>query len=209
MNQADAQTIKTVVLATRNNGKIREFSALLADFGLEVKGLGDFPEIGDIPETGETFLENARIKAHTVAKLTGLIAVADDSGLEVDALDGAPGVYSARYAGEDGNDEANNDKLLAALDGVPEERRTARFTCCMVAAAPGGEEVYAQRSWEGRIGFERAGDNGFGYDPLFQVPDKGCSSAQLSPEDKNARSHRGQAVKALLELWPGFLKKLG
>lgn len=200
--------IKTVVLATRNPGKIREFSDLLSGFGLQVKGLGDYPEIGEIPETGETFLDNARIKAHTVAEATGLIAVADDSGLEVDALGGAPGVYSARYAGEDGDDEANNDKLLAELQGVPEEKRTARFTCCMVAAAPGGKEISAQRSWEGRIGFERAGDNGFGYDPLFQVPDKGCSSAQLAPEDKNARSHRGHAVKALLELWPGFMKEL-
>lgn len=207
----------TLVLATRNAGKIAELTRLLAPHGVEVLGLDRFPEIGEIPEDGETFAENALFKALTVARATGHIAVADDSGLAVDALGGAPGVYSARYAqpgdvpgGESMTQDArNNAKLLAALQGVPMDKRTARFVCCMAAAAPNEETLVAERAWEGRIALEPGGDNGFGYDPLFLVPDAGCTSAQLAPEEKNRRSHRGQALKALLQGWPEFLARAG
>lgn len=198
-----------MVLATRNKGKIAELSALLEDFGMEVKGLDDFPEIGEIEETGTTFEANALIKAGTVAKLTGLLAVADDSGLEVDALDGAPGVYSARYSGEDATDASNNAKLLDVLDGVPDEKRTARFRCVMLACAPNGETFSASGVWEGRIATALKGDNGFGYDPLFIDSESGRRSAELTREEKNARSHRGKALRALLDGMRGFLVRAG
>jgi XTP/dITP diphosphohydrolase len=209
--------VTTLVLATRNAGKIAELTRLLEPHGAEVLGLDSFPEIGEIPEEGETFAENALTKALTVARATGRIAVADDSGLVVDALAGAPGVYSARFASPEdvpggdamGQDERNNAKLLAALQGVPAEKRTARFVCCMAAAAPNGETLVAERDWEGRIAEEPAGDKGFGYDPLFYVPETDCTSAQLDPEEKNRRSHRGQALHALLEAWPAFLDRAG
>ncbi|MDD4732888.1 MAG: XTP/dITP diphosphatase [Desulfovibrio sp.] len=200
--------MRAVVLATRNQGKIREFSALLQDLGVEVKGLDQFPEIGDIPETGNTFLENARIKAEAVARATGLTAVADDSGLAVDALDGAPGVHSARYAGEHGDADANNAKLLDALGQVPDEKRTARFVCCMYACAPDGQAIHAQAHWEGRIAREYHGKSGFGYDPIFFDPKQGCTAAEMKPEVKNSRSHRGKALALLLEQWPAFLKRV-
>jgi len=197
----------TVVLATRNEGKIAELRALLKDYGLNVLGLGDFPGLGEIEETGTTFLENARLKAVAVAEATGLPALADDSGLEVDALDGAPGVYSARYSPE-GTDEANWKKLLRELDGVPEEKRTARFRCVMVAHAPSGAEITAEGAWEGRISAAPEGDGGFGYDPVFFDPELGRTAATLSREDKNARSHRGKALTALLARWPEFWDKV-
>jgi len=197
----------TIVLATRNKGKIAELSAMLQGFGLTVRGLSDFPEIGEIEETGTSFSENSRIKARAVAEQTGLVAVADDSGLEVDFLDGAPGVYSARYAGEDGNDEANNEKLLAALSGVPEDKRGARFMCVMTAYAPNGQTLVARGAWEGRVAFAPAGQNGFGYDPLFLDPEKGVTAAELPAEVKNARSHRGKALRNLLAEWPEFWRR--
>lgn len=200
--------MRTVVLATRNHGKIREFSALLQDLGVEVKGLDQFPEIEDIPETGATFLENARIKAVAVAVATGLVAVADDSGLAVDALDGAPGVFSARYAGEHGDADANNAKLLAALADVPDEKRTARFICCMYAAAPTGEAIHAQDCWEGVIARSYSGKSGFGYDPIFFDPELGRTAAEMDPATKNARSHRGKALAKLRKAWPAFLAQL-
>ena len=166
--------MQTVVLATRNQGKIKEFAALLAGFDLIVKGLDQYPEIGDIPETGDTFLDNARIKARTVAEATGLVAVADDSGIVVDALDGAPGVYSARYSGEDATPARNNEKLLRELRGVPTEKRSARFACVMVAAAPDGREISAEGFWEGRIAEAPEGDGGFGYDPKLRLRLRQC-----------------------------------
>ena len=159
--------LQTVVLASHNKGKIAEFNELFKDFGLDVKGLDQFPEIGDIPEPGETFLENAIIKAQTVANITGLVAVADDSGLVVDALDGAPGVFSARYSGEGATPEKNNIKLLKELEGIEEEKRTARFVCVMVAATPDNIRIQSRGEWEGQITFELSGEQGFGYDPLF------------------------------------------
>lgn len=196
-----------IVLATRNAGKIRELHDLLRDTGVTVVGLDAYPELGEIEETGATFAENALLKARTVAGLTGRIAVADDSGLEVDALGGAPGVHSARYSAEDGapaTDARNNAKLLAALADVPEPRRTARFCSVMVACAPDGRHITAAGTWEGRVADAPRGDNGFGYDPLFFDPQLGRTAATLTRAEKNARSHRGKALRRLLALWPAF-----
>jgi len=201
--------VGAIVLATRNKGKIAELSAMLQGFGLTVRGLDDFPEIGEIEETGTTFEANALLKAQAVAEATGLVAVADDSGLEVDALDGAPGVYSARYAGEHANDAKNNQKLLAALAEVPDEARTARFRCVMLAYAPNGEQLVRSGAWEGAIARAPKGENGFGYDPLFVDSISGRHSAELSREEKNARSHRGKALRALLDDWAGFWARAG
>ncbi|MGD9609644.1 MAG: XTP/dITP diphosphatase [Desulfovibrionaceae bacterium] len=194
----------TVVLATRNKGKIAELRALLAGLGPQVVGLAEFPDIGEIPETGTTFLENARSKARAVCQATGLVSLADDSGLCVDALDGAPGVYSARYSGENATDAANNAKLLAALADVPEARRTCRFVSVVVAVAPDGRELAAEGLWEGRVTTSPAGQGGFGYDPLFFDPTAGLTAAELSPEAKNARSHRGKALANMVKGWAEF-----
>lgn len=198
-----------VVLATRNKGKIAELSAMLEGFHLEVRGLDDFPEIGEIEETGTTFEANALIKAQAVAEATGLVAVADDSGLEVDALDGAPGVYSARYSGENATDATNNAKLLDALADVDDEARSARFRCVMLACAPNGEQLVASGAWEGSIARAPKGDQGFGYDPLFVDSESGRHSAELSREEKNARSHRGRALRELLSHWTEFWARAG
>ncbi len=197
----------TIVLATNNKGKIREFAELLKPLGVEVKPLSDYPEIGEIVEDGETFRDNALIKARTVCKATGLVAVADDSGLEVDYLNGAPGVYSARFAGDGHDDHANNEKLLRELRNVPDEKRTARYRCVMAAVAPNGVEITTDGSYEGRIGYEYRGDGGFGYDVIFVDPELDKHVAEIPPEVKHARSHRGKAIRKMLELWPDFWKK--
>jgi non-canonical purine NTP pyrophosphatase, rdgB/HAM1 family len=196
--------LKHVVLATRNAGKIAELKALLSGFGLDVLGLDSFPDIGEIPETGTTFSENAGIKARTVAQATGLVALADDSGLEVDALNGAPGVYSARYSGENATDATNNAKLLNALATVPEKQRGCRFVSVVLAAAPNGETAEARGEWNGRVLTEARGTGGFGYDPLFFDAEAQSSAAELTAAEKNARSHRGKALRALLTVWPDF-----
>jgi XTP/dITP diphosphohydrolase len=183
-------------MATGNPGKIRELARLLEGLGIEIVAQAEFG-VDDADETGTTFEENSLIKAQHAAAATGLPAIADDSGLSVDALDGAPGVYSARYAGGAG-DEANNDKLLAALEGS--EDRGAAFHCVATFLAPGEEPLVAHGEWRGTILREPRGDGGFGYDPLFFVPECDCSSAELAPEEKNARSHRGQALRKLVEL---------
>ena len=198
---------QTVVLASRNKGKVRELAVLLRPFGIAVQSLENFPEVGEIEENGRTFAENALLKARIVSAITGRIAIADDSGLEVDALNGAPGVYSARYSEEPGKpatDEKNNRKLLRAMRDVPDKERAARFCCAMAACAPDGRHIIAQAAWEGFLARAPAGTNGFGYDPLFLVPELGVMSAELSPEEKNARSHRSQAVEKLLAMWPAF-----
>ena len=195
---------KRIVLATRNQGKIKELEALLSGDGLTVLGLADFPDIGEIEETGVTFAENAALKARTVALASGLVALADDSGLEVDALHGAPGVYSARYSGEGATDEKNNLKLLDALKDVPDSARGCRFVSVVAAVAPNGAELLAEGRWEGRVLHAPRGSGGFGYDPLFLDLDLGKSAAELAPADKNARSHRGRALRALLTNWPDF-----
>lgn len=199
--------VSRVVLATHNPGKIAELRALLAGLGPEVLGLAEFPAIGPIPETGATFLENARQKALAVCRATGLTSLADDSGLCVDALDGAPGVHSARYAGEEASDAANNAKLLAAMADVPEAARTCRFVSVVVAVTPDGRELTATGAWEGRLALAPDGTGGFGYDPLFIDPDLGTTAARLRPEAKNARSHRGRALAELRAKWPEFWRR--
>lgn len=190
-----------IVLATGNAGKVREMSSLLSDFGFEVLAQSDFNLI-DAEETGSTFVENAIIKARHAAKETGLAAIADDSGLEVDALAGAPGVYSARYAGENASDEDNINKLLAQMQGIPSEQRTARFHCVLVLMRHENDPtpIICHGTWQGQILLERQGENGFGYDPVFWLPDLECTSAQLPAEEKKRLSHRGQALKQLFDI---------
>jgi XTP/dITP diphosphohydrolase len=191
--------VKRVVLASSNPGKVREIHQLLAGLELDVEPQSAYG-VADAAETGLTFVENAILKARNAALHTGLPAIADDSGIEVDYLNGAPGIYSARYAGAGASDRANLEKLLADLAGVAEERRTARFQCLMVCLrhAHDPTPLICQGTWEGRILFAPRGDNGFGYDPVFHVPTHDCSSAELPPEVKNALSHRGQALRKLL-----------
>jgi XTP/dITP diphosphohydrolase len=189
-----------VVLATANPGKLRELQALLADSGIEVLPQSQFG-ITPVAETGHTFTENALLKARHAAAVARLPAVADDSGLEVDELGGRPGVLSARYAGTDANDAANNARLLAELRGVPAERRTARYRCILswVRDAHDPQPLICEGVWEGRIAEAPAGEHGFGYDPLFLVGELAVTAAQLSPELKNSLSHRGQALRQLLD----------
>ncbi|MFZ5899633.1 MAG: XTP/dITP diphosphatase [Bacillota bacterium] len=192
--------MRRLVLATRNAGKVRELAALLGPLGVEVVSLADYPEIGEIPEEGDTFQENAIFKAREVARLTGETALADDSGLEVDALNGAPGVYSARFAGEPKSDTANNAKLLRLLTGLPPEKRTARFRCVMALAVPDGRVYTAEGTSEGIILDAPRGDNGFGYDPLFYVEEFGKTFAELDLATKNTISHRGRALQKVKDL---------
>jgi XTP/dITP diphosphohydrolase len=189
---------RKVVLASNNAGKIRELQVLLAPLGFEIVAQGDLG-IPDAEETGSSFVENALIKARHAAGLSGLPAIADDSGLEVDALDGAPGVYSARYAGAAASDRDNINKLLAALNGVETKRRGARFRCVMVFVRDpeDTDPVIAEGRWEGRIGEIPRGQGGFGYDPVFIVPDLNLAAAELPPEEKNRLSHRGRAASIL------------
>lgn len=188
-----------IVLASGNQGKIKEIQAILQDHPIVAQSQFGVPEA---EETGSTFIENAIIKARNAALYTKAPAIADDSGLVVDALNGAPGVISARYAGVGASDEDNLQKLLIDLRGIPEKQRSARFVCVIVFMehADDPTPVVAQGFWEGRILETPSGKNGFGYDPIFWVPDHGCSSAQLIPEVKNAISHRGLALKRLTEL---------
>ncbi len=190
--------MKRLVLASGNPGKLRELSALLEDLGYELLAQSGFG-VSAVAETGTTFVENAIIKARHAASVTGLPALADDSGIEVDALDGAPGVYSARFAGEDADDAANNTLLVEKLRQVPPEARIARYRAVIVlmrhAADP--SPIICEGSWEGLIQLEPAGDGGFGYDPHFFLPEQGCTSAQLSAEEKNRLSHRGKALAEL------------
>lgn len=187
-----------IVLATGNQGKVREMSDLLADFGFEVLAQSEF-NVVDADETGTTFIENAIIKARHAAKETGLAAIADDSGLEVDYLKGAPGIYSARFAGQGASDEENLNKLLKAMEGVPEEQRSARFHCVLVLMRHTDDPtpIVCHGKWEGRILTKAQGENGFGYDPIFYVAEDDCSSAQLEPARKKQLSHRGKALKTL------------
>lgn len=186
-----------VVLASGNKGKLREIERILGELGIEVVPQSEFG-VTDADETGTTFIENALIKARHAAEGTGLAAIADDSGIVVDALGGRPGVYSARYAGPGASDEDNNKRLLEELSGVPDEQRGAAFRCVACLVFPDdADPVIAEGEWRGRILLEPRGGGGFGYDPLFFVPELGCSSAELSPEEKNARSHRGKALTEL------------
>ena len=186
-----------IVLATGNQGKVKELAAMLNELNIEVLPQSQF-DVPDVPETGTTFIENAFIIARLAAKITGLPAIADDSGLEVDALNGAPGVYSARFAGENANDQDNIDKLLVEMQG--KTARSARFWCVLVYMrhADDPTPLVCQASWEGTITEDQQGREGFGYDPVFYVASEGCTSAQLTKEQKNALSHRGQALQQLV-----------
>lgn len=190
-----------LVFASNNAGKIREVAKILNECFLgenvEILSLKDINFFEDIVEDGTTFEENALIKARTIARL-GYLCIADDSGLEVDALDGAPGIYSARYSGGHGNDKENNLLVLKNLENVPDEKRTARFTCAIACVMPDGEEFTVRASCEGRILHGEEGDGGFGYDPLFYVEEYGKTLASVTPEEKNAISHRGKALRAFV-----------
>jgi XTP/dITP diphosphohydrolase len=195
---------ESIVLASNNAGKVREFNELLAAERIHIVPQGQLG-IPEVEETGLTFVENAILKARHAAGHGGLPAIADDSGIEVDALDGAPGIYSARFAGPGASDTDNLEKLLAEMRGIPEERRSARFQCLMVYMrhAQDPTPVICQGTWEGRILVEPRGENGFGYDPVFFVPGEGCSSAELPPSTKNRLSHRGRALKMLVDYLRG------
>lgn len=192
--------MQKVVLATGNAGKVRELADLLADFGLDVVAQTEL-NVESVEETGLTFIENAILKARHAAKVTGLPALADDSGLAVDALGGAPGIYSARYAGEDASDLQNLEKLLQALKGVPDDKRQAQFHCVLVYMrhAEDPTPLVFHGCWPGVVTHAPAGQGGFGYDPIFYVPSEGKTAAELTRDEKHAISHRGQALKLLLE----------
>ncbi|MDQ2166047.1 XTP/dITP diphosphatase [Vibrio anguillarum] len=192
--------MKKIVLATGNKGKVREMADLLVDFGFDVVAQTEL-NVPEAEETGTTFIENAIIKARHAAKITGLPAIADDSGLEVDYLQGAPGIYSARYAGENASDQQNLEKLLAAMEGVPDEQRTARFHCVLVFMRHENDPtpLVCHGTWQGRILHQAHGCNGFGYDPIFFVPEDNCASAELLPARKKQLSHRGKALKMLFK----------
>ena len=197
--------MKRVVIATKNKGKAKDFEALFQPLGFEVVTMFDVAPNMEIEETGITFEENAVLKAETLAQALNMIVIADDSGLVVDALDGAPGVYSARYAG-DHDDEANIMKVLENLAGVPEEERTARFMCALAIAGPEIDTTTVFGTCEGFILEEKRGTNGFGYDPIFFVPEEDRAMAELTPEEKGAISHRGNAIRKLAEALPTLLK---
>ncbi len=189
--------MRTLLVATHNKGKLREYRELLRDLPVRLVYLDDVGIHEDVPETGSTFEENAIQKATACARLSGLLTLADDSGLEVDALGGAPGVHSKRYAGPDASDEDRIRKLLTELKGVPPEKRTARFRCVIAVATPEGEVITAEGTVEGVIATEPRGHHGFGYDPVFYLPDRGCTMAELPPEEKNRISHRARAAQAI------------
>jgi XTP/dITP diphosphohydrolase len=197
-----------LLLATRNAGKLAELQRLLeaAVPGVEVVGLRDVDEYPEAPETGATFAENALLKAHEAVRHTGLPAVADDSGLSVDALNGMPGIFSARWSGRHGDDDANTALLLAQLSDVPDGRRAAAFVCAAAFVAADGSEHVLEREWRGTIIREKRGTNGFGYDPVFVPRGLDVTSAELAPEEKDAQSHRGQAFAALVPLIAGALR---
>lgn len=189
--------MKKVIFATGNQGKMKEIREILGDLDIELLSLKDAGIQADIVEDGKTFEENAQIKAKTICHLTGEIVLADDSGLEIDYLNKEPGIYSARYMGEDTSYRIKNANLIHRLEGVPDEQRTARFVCAIAAAFPDGTMKTVRAAMEGRIGYEERGENGFGYDPIFWLPEYGCTSAELSMEEKNKISHRGKALRLI------------
>src|SRR5699024_5714464 len=192
---------KRIIFATGKENKMKEIRMILKDLGLEILSMKEAGADVEIIEDGMSFEENAEIKARSVARvLTNDIVLADDSGLEIDYLDKAPGIYSARFAGEDTSYDIKNRILLDRLEGVPDEERTARFVCAVAAVFPDGTVSVVRKTIEGRIAEEAAGDNGFGYDPIFYVPEYGCTTAEMKPEQKNELSHRGKALRAMREI---------
>ncbi len=191
---------RRIIFATGNEGKMKEIRLILEDLGLEILSMKEAGIQAEIREDGSSFEENAVIKARAVMELSGSIVLADDSGLEVDYLNKEPGIYSARYLGEDTSYHVKNRSLIERLEGVPDEKRTARFVCAIAAALPDGRVLTTRRTMEGIIGYEERGEGGFGYDPIFYLPEYGCSTAELSMEKKNELSHRGKALRAMKEM---------
>ena len=191
--------MKRLIFATGNQNKMREIREILADLPVEILSMKEAGIEADIVEDGKTFEENAIIKAKTIMELTGELVLADDSGLEIDYLNKEPGIYSARYMGEDTSYHIKNASLIQRLEGVPDEKRTARFVCAIAAVFPDGRRKTVRAAMEGRIGYEEKGENGFGYDPIFYLPEYGCTSAELSMEEKNRISHRGKALCLIKE----------
>lgn len=192
-----------IIFATGNQGKMREIKAIMADTGAEVLSMKEAGISAEINENGNTFEENALIKARGVAAVlndSAGIVLADDSGLEIDALGGEPGIYSARYLGEDTDYDIKNTNLIQRLDGIPDEKRTARFVCAIAAVLPDGREFTVRAAIEGRIGYEQRGEGGFGYDPIFYVPEFGKTTAEMTAEEKNRVSHRGKALEQMKEV---------
>lgn len=192
--------MKRIVFATGNAGKLREIREIMEGTDVEVLSMKEAGIVVDVVEDGTTFEENALIKARAIAKHTDAIVLADDSGLEVDYLDKAPGVYSARFMGEDTSYDIKNQAIIDKLAGVPKEQRTARFVCVIAAVLPDGRSLTTRQTMEGYIGDHAEGENGFGYDPIFMLEEYGCSSAAISREEKNAISHRGKALRAMKEM---------
>lgn len=197
--------MQEVIIATKNAGKAREFERMFKPLGYQVKTLLDYPDFQDVEETGSTFKENAILKAEAVSKAFGRMVIADDSGLIIDALGGKPGIYSARYAGEEKNDQKNMDKVLDELESIPDDKRQARFYCALAIAAPGKRTETVSGTCEGRILREKRGTYGFGYDPIFYSEEKGKAMAELMPEEKSEISHRANALQKLEDLLPSFL----
>ncbi len=197
-----------IIFATGNAGKLREIKAILADLDMEVLSMKEAGVEAEAEENGSTFKENAIIKARDIAsRVRNAIVMADDSGLVIDALNGEPGIYSARYLGEDTSYTIKNANLIDRLTGVPVKDRTARFTCAIAAVLPDGSILTTEGNIEGYIGYEERGNGGFGYDPIFMVPEYGCSTAELSDEEKNRISHRGKALEAMKLLLQDALEK--
>lgn len=190
---------KRIVFATGNAGKMREIRMIMDDLGIPVLSMKEAGIQMDILENGKSFAQNAEIKARAVHSMCHDIVIADDSGLEIDFLNGEPGIYSARYMGEDTSYHIKNASLIERLDGVPDEKRTARFVCAIAAVLPDGRVLHSRGTIEGIIGYEERGENGFGYDPIFYLPKYGCTTAQLDPVTKNELSHRGKALRAMKE----------
>ena len=188
-----------IIFATGNQNKLREIRAILADTDTEILSMKEAGFDGDIEENGASFEENALIKARAIARATGKLTLADDSGLEIDYLTTEPGIYSARYLGEDTPHSVKNANLIERLTGMEDEKRSARFVCAVAAVFPDGTEKVIRKTMEGRIAYEPAGKNGFGYDPIFYLPQYGCTNAELPPEEKNRISHRGKALRAMCE----------
>ena len=197
--------MKKLIFATGNKDKMREIREIMADCPVEILSMKEAGIVTDIVEDGATFEENALIKARAVAEYTDGIVLADDSGLEIDALNKEPGVYSARYMGEDTSYSIKNQNLIERLEGVPKEKRSARFVCAIAAVLPDGQELVTRQTMEGYIGWKPEGENGFGYDPIFYLDECGCSSAALSREQKNDISHRGKALRAMKDLLKKYL----
>lgn len=189
-----------IIFATGNAGKMKEVREILKDLNVEVLSMKEAGIQADVEENGKTFQENAVIKAREIMKISGEVVLADDSGLEIDYLNKEPGIYSARYMGEDTSYRIKNGNLIERLQGVPDEKRTARFVCAIAAAFPDGSVETTEGTIEGKIGYEEKGENGFGYDPIFYVPEFGCTTAELTGEQKNQISHRGKALEAMKEI---------